>query len=64
MTEKEAVLLFKEDCFDEVTWARVSKRYRDRNCKTLVDYIMKNYSKCGANAKEIEKALRAEFAAV
>ena len=62
MTEKEAVLLFKKDCFDEKSWERICKRYRNKNCESLVKYIIENYGV--KNKKDIEEELRIEFLAV
>lgn len=62
MTEREAVLLFKRDCFDEKSWKRICKRYKDKSCELLVKHIIKTYDV--KNKKNIENELRIEFSSV
>jgi len=52
MTAKEAVTLFKSECFNKREWKRFSKRYYTRNCSTIVKTISKRYNISEKKIKE------------
>ena len=53
MTAKEAVTLFKSECFtNKREWKRFSKRYYTRNCSTIVKTISKRYKVSEKKIKE------------
>ena len=59
MTAKEAVILFKNECFKtDVEWYRFAKRYCTRNCSTIVDDIAEQYS---VKKNDVKKELIAEM---
>lgn len=59
MTAKEAVILFKNECFKtDAEWYRFAKRYCTRNCSTIVDDIAGQY---GVKKNDIKKELITEM---
>lgn len=53
MTAKEAVILFKNECFKtDAEWYRFAKRYCSRNCSTIVDDIAGQYKVKKSDVKE------------
>lgn len=63
MTDKEIILLFKEDSgMTEKQWRRFSKRYASRNVFTVIAYIReKGVKERYSLSKTFEDSLRAEL---